>query len=434
MAQQVLLPKLGLTMEFGVIEEWLVEAGTPVKPGDALMRLATDKVNVDVESEGEGRFHPVAELGIDLLPGTLIGWLVADGEDVPDGGAAPGDGPVPVPADATGPAAAADATAPASASAGAGVGAGDGAPGDDGRVFASPFARRLARERGLDVATLRGTGPNGRVVAADVLEAPDAPAAATATGAPAPAVGSPLVRRAAAAAGVDLSTVSPSGPGGQVRRSDIATAARGATRPEPDAAASGPLEIIPLTGMRGVIASRMHASLQEMAQLTLGTEAVMDAAVALRADLKQQWAAAGIAVPTITDLIVRAAALALVEHPRLNATVHDDHIAVHSQINVGLAVALDDGLIVPVLRDADRLPLSGIAAESRRLAQEARSGRPNLTDLEGGTFTVSTLGGFGIDFFTPVVTPGQVAILGVGRLRDSVRWEGDTPVRRRSSR
>ena len=166
-----------------------------------------------------------------------------------------------------------------------------------------------------------------------------------------------------------------------------------------------------------------------MAQLTLGTEAAMDAAVALRADLKQQWAAAGIAVPTITDLIVRAAALALVEHPRLNATVHDDHIAVHSQINVGLAVALDDGLIVPVLRDADRLPLSGIAAESRRLAQEARSGRPNLTDLEGGTFTVSTLGGFGIDFFTPVVTPGQVAILGVGRLRDSVRWEGDTPVK-----
>ena len=176
MAQQVLLPKLGLTMETGVIEEWLVEAGTPVKPGDPLMRLATDKVNVDVEAEGEGRFHPVAEVGIDLLPGTLIGWLVAEGEDVPDGGAAPGDGPVPVPADATGPAAAADATAPAAGR--RRRGAGDGAPGDNGRVFASPNARRVARERGLDVATLRGTGPNGRVVAADVLEAPDAPAAA----------------------------------------------------------------------------------------------------------------------------------------------------------------------------------------------------------------------------------------------------------------
>jgi pyruvate/2-oxoglutarate dehydrogenase complex dihydrolipoamide acyltransferase (E2) component len=181
--------------------------------------------------------------------------------------------------------------------------------------------------------------------------------------------------------------------------------------------------------MRGVIASRMHASLQEMAQLTLGTEATMDAAVALRAQLKEQWGAAGIPVPTITDLIVRAAALALLEHPRLNASVHDNAIHVQPEINVGIAVALEDGLLVPVVKGADQLPLSVIAAESRRLAQGARSGRLALPDLEGGTFTVSTLGGYGIDFFTPVITPGQVAILGVGRLRDSVRWEEATPVR-----
>jgi len=181
--------------------------------------------------------------------------------------------------------------------------------------------------------------------------------------------------------------------------------------------------------MRGVIASRMHASLQEMAQLTLGTEAVMDAAVALRAQLKEQWGQAGIPVPTITDLVVRAAALALREHPRLNASVHDDAIHVQPEINVGLAVALEDGLLVPVLKRADQLPLSAVAAESRRLAQGARAGRLSLPDLEGGTFTVSTLGSYGIDFFTPVITPGQVAILGVGRLRDSVRWEGPSPVR-----
>ncbi len=177
--------------------------------------------------------------------------------------------------------------------------------------------------------------------------------------------------------------------------------------------------------MRGVIATRMHASLHEMAQLTLGTEATMDAAVALRAQLKEQWPNA----PTITDLVVRAAALALRDHPRLNAEVRDNAIHVQPQINVGLAVALEEGLMVPVLKDADLLPLSDLAQESRRLAQAARAGQLTLPELEGGTFTVSTLGSFGIDFFTPVITPGQVAILGVGRLRDSVKWEQATPVR-----
>jgi pyruvate/2-oxoglutarate dehydrogenase complex dihydrolipoamide acyltransferase (E2) component len=181
--------------------------------------------------------------------------------------------------------------------------------------------------------------------------------------------------------------------------------------------------------MRGVIASRMQASLQEMAQLTLGTDATMDAAMALRAQLKEQWQQAGMPVPTITDLVVRAAALALRDHPRLNASVHDNAIHVQPEINVGLAVALEEGLMVPVLKRADQLPLSALAAESRRLAQAARDSRLALAELEGGTFTVSTLGSYGIDFFTPVITPGQVAILGVGRLRDSVRWEGTTPVR-----
>jgi len=216
------------------------------------------------------------------------------------------------------------------------------------------------------------------------------------------------------------------GPGGKVLRSDVAAAAAQAPAAAAPAAAA---QVIPLTGMRGVIASRMHASLQEMAQLTLGSEAVMDAAVALRAQLKEQWAPAGIPVPTITDLVVRAAALALREHPRLNASVHDDAIHIQPEINVGLAVALEEGLMVPVLKKADQLPLSAIAAGSRRLAQGARTGRLSLPDLEGGTFTVSTLGSYGIDFFTPVITPGQVAILGVGRLRDSVRWEGESPVR-----
>ena len=241
-------------------------------------------------------------------------------------------------------------------------------------------------------------------------------------------VGSPLVRRAAAAAGVDLGAVAASGPGGRITRSDIAAAA--AAQPaEPLDAPPRAAEVIPLTGMRGVIAARMHASLTEMAQLTLGTDAVMDAAVAVRAQLKEQWAQTGLAIPSITDLIVRAAALALREHPRLNASVHDNAVHVQPEINIGIAVALDDGLMVPVVKHADRSAVSAIAAETRRLSQAARTNQLGLPDLEGGTFTVSTLGTYGIDFFTPVISPGQVAILGVGRLRDAVRWDGDVPRR-----
>jgi pyruvate/2-oxoglutarate dehydrogenase complex dihydrolipoamide acyltransferase (E2) component len=409
-AVQVLLPKLGLTMETGLIEAWLVPPGTPVEPGDPLLRLATDKVDVEVEAEGAGLFHPAVQSGVELPPGALIGWLLEAGEEVPSSAAALEAPPPPhIPAEATAP-----------------VVGEPGALTRTGRLFASPNARRVAREQGVDITQLNGTGPGGRIITADVLDA-----AAAAPGRPGPAsqVVSPLVRRDAAAAGVDLGAVVATGPGGKVLRSDVAAAARQA--PAAAAPAAADAQVIPLTGMRGVIASRMHASLQEMAQLTLGSEAVMDAAVALRAQLKEQWAQAGIPVPTITDLVVRAAALALREHPRLNASVHDDAIHVQPEINVGLAVALEDGLLVPVVKRADQLPLSAIAAESRRLAQGARTGRLSLPDLEGGTFTVSTLGSYGIDFFTPVITPGQVAILGVGRLRDSVRWEGASPVRTR---
>jgi pyruvate/2-oxoglutarate dehydrogenase complex dihydrolipoamide acyltransferase (E2) component len=413
-AVEVLLPKLGLTMETGLIEEWLVPPGTAVKPGDLLLRLATDKVDVEVEAEGTGLFHPAVASGVELPPGALIGWLLEVGEQVP--AAAPAPAPPHVAAEAQPP-----------------IAAEPGAITRTGRLFVSPNARRVAGQRGVDVAALNGTGPGGRIITADVLDAAAAPAVSAPSSAP--KVVSPLVRRDAAAAGVDLGTVVATGPGGKVLRSDVHAAA---ARQAPGAGADGAVgarlqtavaEVIPLTGMRGVIASRMHASLQEMAQLTLGTEAEMDAAVALRAQLKEQWSQAGIPVPTITDLIVRAAALALREHPRLNASVHDNAIHVQPEINVGIAVALEEGLMVPVVKRADQLPLSAIAAESRRFADGARSGRIALPDLEGGTFTVSTLGTYGIDFFTPVISPGQVAILGVGRLRDSVRWEETTPVR-----
>src|SRR3712207_4847254 len=181
--------------------------------------------------------------------------------------------------------------------------------------------------------------------------------------------------------------------------------------------------------MRGAIARNMHASLQEMAQLTHGYEAEVGALMALRASLKQEWAGTGLRVPSINDFVIRAAALALGDHPLLNASVRADGIHLLEEVHVGFAVALPDGLIVPVIRDADRLPLAGIAQETVALAAASREEKLTLAQMEGATFVVTALGSYGVDFFTPVVNPGNVGILGVGRVRDGVRWDGDIPMR-----
>ncbi len=184
-----------------------------------------------------------------------------------------------------------------------------------------------------------------------------------------------------------------------------------------------------MKGMRGTIAARMQQSLTEMAQLTHGFEVCMDAVVALRAEMKEQYAALGVAVPSLNDFIVRAASLALRQHPILNATIIDKEIHLLSRIHMGLAVAVPGGLMVPVIRDADRLSLPELARTTRDLAERCRDGAIGLDELEGASFAVTSLGTYGVDFFTPVINPGNVGILGVGRLRDSGRWEGDAFVR-----
>jgi pyruvate dehydrogenase E2 component (dihydrolipoamide acetyltransferase) len=181
--------------------------------------------------------------------------------------------------------------------------------------------------------------------------------------------------------------------------------------------------------MRGTIARRMHASLQEMAQLTHGYEVRMDAVVSLRAQLKDEWTDSDLPVPSLNDFLLKAAALALREHPLLNATVREDGIHLLGDIHLGFAVAVPGGLMVPVIEDAVGLPLPEIARRSRTLAEAAREGRISPAQLEGATFTVTSLGGYGVDFFTPVINPGNVAILGVGRLRDGVEWVDDRPLR-----
>jgi pyruvate dehydrogenase E2 component (dihydrolipoamide acetyltransferase) len=428
MAQEVLLPKLGLTMEEGTIIEWVAKAGDVVKSGDVLLILGTDKVDAEVEAEGEGRFEPVVATGATLPPGALIAWLLQGDEQPPEH---PSDAKVAAQAaPAAGDVGELQLTGPAAAVSGGAA----AAPG--GRLLASPNAKRVAAERGVDLGTVRGTGPGGRIVSEDVEDAlaaapAGAPAGASPAEEPVRAPMSPLVRRHAASLGVDLSQVRGSGLGGRIRRADVAAAAASAEQAAPAPAALGPQpgSIIPLTGMRGAIARSMHASLQEMAQLTHGYEAEVSALLALRDHLKREWAGTGLRVPSINDFVVRAAAHALLEHPMLNATIRDDGIHLLEEVHIGVAVAVPDGLVVPVVRDADRRGLVDIGEQTFALATAAREGRLTLPQLEGATFVVTSLGSYGVDFFTPVVNTGNTGILGVGRVRDGVRWDGDVPHR-----
>ncbi len=443
MAVEVLLPKIGLTMQEGTIDEWLVETGAAVLAGDALLRLATDKVDVDVEAEAGGLFHPVVPAGATVPAGALIGWLLAAGEQPPGLGdaptpAAPGSNGASAPEAGAALTPTADAASPSTALSLNGTG---------GRLLASPNARRVAAEAGVDLTALRGTGPGGRIVSEDVedylLTAAAAPAAQALMAPPGDTVTpvSPLVRRLAKERGIDLADVRGTGAGGRIRRADldaatpapVPAAAPGATTPAATRSATAPQpgDVLPLTGMRGAIARRMHASLQEMAQLTHGYEVRMDAVVALRAQLKKEWADSDLPVPSLNDFLVKAAALALREHPLLNAAVLDDGIHLFEDIHVGFAVAVQNGLLVPVIEDAAALPLPELASRTRELAENARAGRISPAQMEGATFTVTSLGGYGVDFFTPVVNPGNVAILGVGRLRDGVEWVDEQPRRTR---
>ncbi len=404
MAIEVTLPKLGLTMEEGTLEEWLVNDGDVISIGTPLLRLATDKIDVDVEAEAEGIMARAVPNGTTLPPGAVLGWLLAPGEAAP-AGATPIAAPV-----------AAETAAPAGAPTAAIVHEG-------GRQFVSPNARRVADQLGVDVAQVAGTGPNGRVVSEDV-EAAAASGSAKIT--------SPLARRDAAQAGIDINAVQTDN--GFVTRKDVREAISGqvVTPSAPAAAAPGAVasmqetaSIIPMKGMRGTIAARMVQSLTEMAQLTHGFEVTMDAVVDLRGTLKEQYRDLGLQVPSLNDFIVRAASLALRKHPILNSTIVEKEIHVLSHIHMGMAVAVPGGLMVPVIRDADTLSIFELARVTRELAEDCRAGSISLDALEGGTFAVTSLGTYGVDMFTPVINPGNVGILGVGRLREGGKWEGE---------
>ena len=435
MSTEFIMPKLGLTMEEGTILEWLVEDGTEITQGMAVLRIETDKVESDVESPGAGRFHRVGNQGDTYPCGTLIGYLLADGEEPPV---------------AKAPAAAASASsAPAASSAPVtSVASTVAAPRREGRLFASPNARRVAKELGIDIETVVGSGPEGRITSEDVEEAHRNPSARRATGAPAIAVAPILssngnvlataaARQLAELLGVDLAQVPYDATDGRVTKDGVAafvrarltttqTASKETSSAEKSTtvlapASQTPTSIKKMSGMRGTIAKRMQSSLQDMAQLTLHMDADLDAIVEDRETRKSSGNNnSSNSLPGFTDYVIAAAARALKLHPIVNSQVTAEGIALLPEIHVSMAVALPEGLIVPVIKNTTSLDLASLASETKRLSGAAREGKLGLAELEGGTFSVSTLGMFGVDGFTPVINPPNTAILGVGRLRDDV--------------
>ena len=411
--KEIYLVKVGMNMTEGVVEEWYVADGASVNAGDMLYRLETEKVNLDVDAETNGVVKHLVEEGVTMKPGDVVGYIYAADEPVPE--VLPAGGAGAAAANATG-TAAVDAPAAAAPAAGASAASPSAA---DGRILSSPAARRLASELKVDIAGLNGSGPGGRIVEADVQAA-----AAAQPKPPAPAPSSPMARKLARELGVDLAQVYGTGPGGRITKEDVEAAAK-TSAPSFERGAD---QTIPVRGMRKTIAKRMLESLQSSAQLSMDMDVNMDDAVKLRGQLIDEWQAEGVR-PTYTDLVVRAVAKALERHPQMNSVFSDAEITLRGDIHVGMAVALEEGLIVPVVHHANQLGLKEIAQESSRLAEAARNGALTPDDLHDGTFTVSALGMFGVDAFTPIINAPQSGILGVNRIRESVKWIGERPTK-----
>jgi pyruvate dehydrogenase E2 component (dihydrolipoamide acetyltransferase) len=394
------MPKLGMAMKEGIISKWLKEDGAPVTANEPIAIIVTKKITYELTVPSAGILRRKIRAQATCPVGAIIGCVTAPGEQVPDmeGGAF-----APVELAVTEmPAAGIVVAKPKHAGEREHPPAAVPAPAG-GFVVATPAARRLAREAGVDLSVITGSGPNGRVTEDDVRAYLEGRERVLIT---------PAARKLAGEHGLDITQIAGTGIGGRITEADVQRVIVGpeAEAPAPTPAPTeAPGRSIPFTGMRQMIAENMVSSLHTMAQVTISTEVDVTELVELRERLKKDFEV------TYTDLIVKAAAQALCKHPRLNATLKDDVIQLLDEINIGVGVALDEGLIVPVIRCADQLSVREIGENLRDLAAKARDNSLSVDEVTGGTFTITNLGAYGIDAFTPIINPPEAAILGVGR-------------------
>ena len=403
MAIEVLAPPLGQTTATVILAHWYKREGDPVKQGEPLFAVETDKATLDVEASASGILRNVrAKEGDEVEVLTAIAVIAQAGEE-PALPAAQPHAVVPATAQAPAPSGAAKARQ---------------------RLFVSPRARRLAEHEGVPLEGVKATGPEGAIIERDIrayLSEPSAPAI------------TPLARRMAEAAGLDWRQLEGSGTRGKVTSKDVSQVSAKAAPPAGPEYAKPAVaqpageggEIVPLAGVRAVIAERMASSHSQTAPVTLTAEVDATALVELRHELVRDGIEA-----SYTDLFVCVVARALRDHPQLNASLEGDRVRRWRDVHIGVAVDTDRGLLAPVIRNVERQGLRQIAQEVKAVTERARAGQCTPDELRGGTFTLTNLGMFGVDAFTPLINLPECAILGVGRIKTRPVMEGNTVVGR----
>ncbi len=424
MAIEIVMPRLGWTMEEGVFGEWLKQDGAKVQPGDLLYTVESDKATQEVEAFDQGilRIPPDGPQAGDVIPvGGRLAYIVRPGEAAPFETSAPVPAAVP---DRAQPAPGGERQ-PAARSGGSAV---------DGLPAISPRARRVAAELGVVWSQLAGSGRTGRIVERDIRAAHSEqrgqPASPTTPGR---VQVSPVAQRVARAHGLDVAEVAEQQPGRRVRRQDVEEAVAARAAVAASGAAAQPEEAgatVPVSRIRALIAQRMAESSQTTAAVTLTTEADATELVALREQLKASLAPRDLLVPSYNDLLIKLTAVALQEFPLLNAAWRGSDIFIPAHVHMGLAVDTDDGLVVPVVRAADTKSVRQIAADTQALIEKIRSHKITAEEFQNATFTLTNLGAYQIDAFTPIINPPQCAILGVGRIVKKPTVYGDEIVAR----
>ncbi len=408
MASKIIMPKLGMAMAEGVVAKWNKRDGDQVKKDEEIAVIMSKKITYKLTAPEAGILRIVVREKETRPINATLAFITAPGEPLPavEVAMAPAAGVAATPTPAT-------PSAPSVPP-----------PAKTGFVPASPAARRLAKEKGVDLAQVKGTGAEGMVTEADVTRFIEA---STPAAAPVEALATSAARKLAEQRGLRLAEIPGTGTGGRITEQDVlAFEARGQA-PAAAAPTAAPLaaRVIPFVGMRQAIAEHMVESLHNMAQLTMMIEVDATELVKLREQVKADFEL------TYTDLLVKAVAKTLKRHPILNATLVGDEIHQLESIHIGVAVALQDGLIVPVVRDADRRSVPEIAQEVRRLAQGARDNTLSVDEVTGSTFTLTNLGNYGIDGFTPIINAPEAAILGMGRIAERVVVHEDQIARRK---
>jgi len=393
-------------MEFANLVEWKRKEGDWVEKGSVVLAIETEKVSFEVEAVGSGYLHVIVEKGNKAKVGAVVGLFCETKEELTEV-----QEKYPTGAVQEVKAAPAAATAPVATK----------TPAKEERKPAgpsSPAARRLSKELDVDISLVTGTGPGGRITEADVKKFHE-------EGPPPPRI-TKLAQEMAKQAGLDISTIVGTGENGKITKEDVERALEAKVLDEE----AQPVRSIPLTGMRKSVADNMYASLHNTAQLTTFTEVDATKMVQFRDSVREEYKNDNMVKISYNDIIVMATARALKRFPIMNSNLVGDEILLFDMVNMGIAVAMPDGLIVPVLKNADKMSLLEIARGARDLARKAREGSLTMDEVTGGTFTISNTSMFPVDGATPILKPPETGILGISRLKERpVVYKGEIAIR-----